>query len=98
MPRGMAGRRHEANPGRDLELSVDEHHQTGVAQRLDTVPQVRPLLQRLLRHEVRPVVRRHHIAGIRKRAIPAHVIDVQMRVHDEIDLGRTRADSRELLV
>jgi hypothetical protein len=37
VPRCMAARRDEAHAGHNFELAVDENHQAGVAQRLDTV-------------------------------------------------------------
>src|SRR5438445_817690 len=64
--------------------------------RLHAIAQMRSLLERLLRHEKRPVVRRHDVAGVRKGTVPTHVVDVQVCVHDEIDLGRARADPRKL--
>ena len=41
MPRRVAGRRHKSHTRRHFELAVDEDHRAGVAQRLDTIAQVR---------------------------------------------------------
>ena len=97
MARGVAGRRHEANPRRDLELCVDEHDEAGIGQRLDAIAEMRPLLERLLGHEERPVVRRHDVASVWKGAVPPDVIDVQMGVHDEVNLVGGRADPNKLV-
>ena len=49
---------------------------------------MRPLILRLLCHEEGPVVLVHEVARVRERPVPVHVIDMQMRVEDYVDVGR----------
>jgi len=86
----VAGRRKHEDSRRDLRLLRDPLH----VERQYLLAQVRALRERLLAHEVRPVLLVHDVARIRKRAVPADVIDVQVRVHDDVDI---RGGNAELL-
>ena len=52
--------------------------------------------ERVLGHEVRPLVGRHDVAGIGKGAVPTDVVDMKVRVHDEVHLIGARACTCEL--
>ena len=59
--------------------------------------QVRAQRERLLGHEVRPFVGGHGVAGVRKETVPTDVVNVEVRVHDEIHPVGARACTREPL-
>jgi hypothetical protein len=92
----VARRRNGAYAGGDESLRVDEIDQTGFDQRQHLLTQMRALGDRLLGREEAPVVAVDDVTRIRKSPVPAHVVDVQVRVHDEIDLLDVHEGLRKL--
>ena len=108
MAGGVAGRRLEAQTGRDLVASLDERGAAGLDDRHHAVGDAAgglpafgsfplPELPLLAGNDVARLRERRHPASALEPRVPADVVHVQVRAHDGVDLLGPDADRRQVV-